>query len=75
VKNVLKRLGLWDRVRRSLPAGLRGHLRNAAYQPRKALTISPADRNRLVEYYREDVNNLSTLLNRHLSHWLDPGHT
>jgi hypothetical protein len=75
VKNVLKRLGAWDRVRRGLPAGLRGHLRNAAYQPRRALGISLADRNRLVEYYCEDVNNLSKLLDRDLSAWLDPGHT
>jgi hypothetical protein len=72
-KNILKRMGLWDVVRRSLPSGLRGRLRSAAFQPRNTLGISPAERIRLAEYYREDVNNLSKLLDRDLSAWLDAG--
>ena len=70
VKNALKRLGIWDHVRRNLPSGLRGHLRNAAFRPREALTLHPADRARLVDYYRDDILNLSKLLGRDLSGWL-----
>jgi hypothetical protein len=69
-KNALKRLGVWDALRGRLPAGTRSHLKKAAFQPRNAITLEPADRTSLVEYYCDDVNNLSRLLHRDLSAWL-----
>lgn len=72
VKNALKWLGVWDSVPGSrLPAWARGCLRCVAFQPRTAITLEPADRATLAEYYRDDVANLSRLLGRDLSVWLD----
>jgi hypothetical protein len=73
VKNALKRLGLWDAVRCRLPAGARGRLRSIAFQARHAITLAPADRACLAEYYSDDINNLSIFLNRDLSFWVDAG--
>jgi len=71
VRNALKRLGIWDLVRGKLPAGARSRLRGVAFQPRNAITLEPADRASLAQYYRDDVEKLSRLLNRDLSPWLD----
>ncbi len=58
VKNALKRLGIWNALRRSLPPGARSRLRGVAFQPRNAMTLEPADRTSLTDYYRDDVKNL-----------------
>jgi hypothetical protein len=70
VKNMLKRIGLWEKARGQLPSALRGSLRKAAYRPRNSLMLSPDDRRFLIAWYRDDVLNLSVLLNRDLSSWL-----
>jgi hypothetical protein len=73
LKSALKRLGIWDAVRGRLPGGARSRLRGVAFQPRNAIMLEPADQASLAEYYRDDVEKLSNLLNRDLSPWLDGG--
>jgi hypothetical protein len=66
LNRLVKRTGLWEAARRLSPA----FARRIAFQSRNALTVDPADRGRLREYYRADVENLARLLNRDLSGWL-----
>lgn len=62
----LKRSGLWQLARRFSPPGVR----RAVFRPRHAICLEAGDRTRLVEFYREDVMNLSSLLKCDLSGWL-----
>ena len=61
MKNALKRLGI------RLPKSVRRQF----YQPRSTLALTPADRARLIDYYRDDITNLSQLLHRDLTPWLN----
>ena len=67
---LLKRSGLWLTVKNALPPAVRDRLRPLVIQPREALVLNPLDRDRLINYYREDILKLSHLLNRDLSAWL-----
>jgi hypothetical protein len=74
LKNALERLGIREALRGKLPPEVRRYVRKATLQPREALTMTPADRARLLDFYREDIGVLSELLGRDLSSWLDhPG--
>jgi hypothetical protein len=66
MKNALKRTGVWG----TLPESLRKPLRRMAFQKRNAMAPTPADREHLVEYYRDDIGKLSKLLDRDLTMWL-----
>ena len=52
-----------------VPAALRPRLRSLTFRDRKSLVLDPADRRFLVDYYRDDIRKLSSLLNRDLSAW------
>lgn len=67
MKNALRQLAIWNHVRGHLPESFRRRL----YQPRQAIRLTPADRARLIDYYRDDTGNLSKLLSRDLSSWLE----
>lgn len=67
----LKRSGLWQPIRRSIPPPIRRRLRNAALRPRQSLVMDPEDRRMLVDYYRDDIRKLSILLEREFSSWLE----
>jgi hypothetical protein len=71
VNNALKSTGLWNLARKLSPAPVRAQLRRLAYQPPHAMKLSPVDRARLVEYYRPDMQNLASLLNRDLAAWFE----
>jgi hypothetical protein len=62
VSQFLKQHGWWERVKRVSPPALR----RAAFRARAALVLEPEDRTRLLEYYREDIQNLASLLDRDL---------
>lgn len=62
----LKELGLWQLTRKILPPGLR----RMAFRKRESLTLEPASHARLIAYYRDDIKELTTLINRDLGHWL-----
>jgi hypothetical protein len=67
---LLKRSGLWLKVKNAMPPPVRRRLRPVVFRPREALVLEPGDRAFLVDYYREDIRKLSGLLDRDLSAWL-----
>jgi len=69
--HLLKKWRLWPYVRKALPNPLGPRLRALLMRSRASLVMNPADRAFLIEYYRDDVKNLSELLGRDLSSWLD----
>jgi len=72
VAYVLKRSRLWPHLRKLLPQPLGPRLRSALLRSRRSLVMSPADRAFLNEYYRNEIGDLSALLGRDLSSWLNP---
>ena len=68
----LKGLGLWQAAAAVTPLRLRPFIRRALTRDRGDNCMEPADRNFLIEFYRQDIKNLSALLDRDLSHWLRP---
>jgi hypothetical protein len=65
----LKRSGLWTPLRALAPMSLRTRLQSWTFRSGSNLAMDPADRRLLVDYYREDVSALATLLNRDLTAW------
>jgi hypothetical protein len=72
-KQALERVGLWQMAGALMPSPIRPLLRRIAFQSRSALQIDPADRARLLAFYRDDIRKLADLLGRDLSAWLRPG--
>jgi Sulfotransferase family len=72
VAYLLKRWRLWPYLRNLLPQSLGPQLRSVLMRSRASLVMNRADRAFLIEYYRDDINNLAELLNRDLTSWLDP---
>ena len=70
VNAILKRSRAWSLVSKRISPRTRAVLRKAVFRPREALVLEPAARARLIEYYSEDVRNLSELLKRNLTTWL-----
>jgi hypothetical protein len=66
----LRRLGVWQMLRRATPAPLRARLRGALYRPTGSVTMDAADRSLMLDFYRGDIHRLEGLLNRDLSAWL-----
>jgi hypothetical protein len=66
ISRFLKQHGWWERVKGLTPPAVR----RAAFRRRTALVVEQQDRARLIEYYREDVQNLASILDRDLSAWL-----
>jgi hypothetical protein len=69
INNALKSTGLWDLARKLSPQPVRAQLRRLAFQAPRAVKLSGAERARLVEFYRPDMQNLASLLNRDLTAW------
>jgi hypothetical protein len=69
---LLKKSGAWRYLRSLVPQPLGPRLRSLVFQSRVALRMDPADRAFLVEYYRDDVRALASLLHRDLTSWLEP---
>ena len=66
----LKKSGVWQRAKTLTPQALRPFARRLVFRDRKALRMDRTDRRYLVDYYREDIQSLSQLLNRDLSGWM-----
>lgn len=66
----LKRSGVWGRASYWTPKPLRPWLHNLSYRRRAAIAMNSSDRRCLIEYYRNDVEQLSILLDRDLGAWL-----
>jgi hypothetical protein len=68
----LKQRGLWRTLRRLVPGPLLPGVRSLMLRSRASLAMDQADRAFLADYYRDEVEKLSSLLNRDLRYWLDP---
>ena len=67
---LLKKLSLWYPLRALVPSAFGPRMKAFAFRQGQAIEMDPADRRRLVDYYREDIGKLAALLNRDLSDWL-----
>jgi Sulfotransferase family len=65
-----KRTGLWEAAARVTPASLRPIIRRRLIRRPGTTHMDPADRHYLVDFYREDIRKLATLLGRNLDGWL-----
>jgi hypothetical protein len=65
-----KRSGLWAAVARVTPASLRPLIRRRLIRRPGATRMNPADRHYLVDFYREDIRKVASLLGRNLDGWL-----
>ena len=66
----LKRSGAWKAAARVTPARLRPMFRSALIRKPGTFRMDAADRQYLVDYYREDIQKLASLLGRDLDGWL-----
>ena len=67
--------GLSNLASKLIPSGARPWVRQTAFHSGPRPNLASEDRALLVEYFREDILELSTLLNRDLSSWLNVGVT
>ncbi len=65
-----KRFHITHRLNEIIPSRLRPPIRKYWFRERRALNMDTRDRRYLIDYYREDVIKLASLLNRDLSAWL-----
>jgi hypothetical protein len=66
----LRQSGIRDLAGTLVSPALRGVMSTAVFRPRTAMALDPLDRTRLVDFYRDDIGKLSTLLGKNLSEWL-----
>ena len=65
----LKRSGLWQVAARLTPSALRPLVRRTLTRRPATTHMDPEDRQFLLDFYRDDVRNLATLLGRSLDAW------
>lgn len=68
--HLLKKSGYWYPLRALVPGRLLPSFRRFAFRRGRSLTICPEDRRYLIDYYRDDIQDLAVLLDRDLSAWL-----
>jgi len=66
----LRKSGIAPRLKRLVPKTVREGVRRCLFQTRDSLRIAAPDRRYLCDYYRDDVQKLSSLLDRDLGAWL-----
>lgn len=66
----LKRSGFWQGAAKLTPPGLRPLIRRALIRGPGTTRMDPADRDYLLDFYREDIRKLASLLDRNLDGWL-----
>jgi hypothetical protein len=67
---LLQRWPLLRKVARLTPRAVRSRARPLLLRSRASVTMDPADRAFLTDYYRDEIRALARLLNRDLSAWL-----
>jgi hypothetical protein len=70
LNQALKRADIVHDVSRVVPEWLRSPVRSLLFRRGRNLTLEASDRRFLVDYYRDDIQRLSTLLGRDLRAWL-----
>lgn len=66
----LTQIGVYGLVKRFFPAGLRERLKSLIYTQKDIPAISAEEKQWLIRYYRNDIEQLAALIGRDLSHWL-----
>lgn len=66
----LKRSGLWQAAAPLAPSRLRVTVREMLHRRPGSMQMEADDRRFLIDFYREDIGKLASLLNRDLSEWL-----
>jgi hypothetical protein len=66
----LKSLGAWTLASRVSPSRVRRRLRRFVYRPNASVSMTTVERQRLVSFYRDDIQRLSLIVRRDLSTWL-----
>jgi hypothetical protein len=66
----LRSSGLWDAAAKRTPAGLRPAIREMLMRKPGKTSMETADQQRLLDYYRDDIQKLALLTGRDLSGWL-----
>jgi hypothetical protein len=66
----LTQIGVYGLVKRLFPADIKERLKSVIYTRSNIPSITPEEKAWLIDYYRSDVQQLSALLNKDLSHWL-----
>lgn len=70
INRFLNQAGGLNRLATRVPSAFKPLLRKLALRPRDSVAVTPADREFLLSYYREDIGKLAQLLNRDLTAWL-----
>ncbi len=65
----LRRSGLWVPIASVTPARLRPFIRRSLFRHPGTTGMDPADRRYLVDFYREDIRKVESLLGRNLDEW------
>ncbi len=66
----LKHSGFWQTAARATPPRFRPLIRRTLIRKPGTTRMDPADRNYLLDFYREDILKLAALLGRNLDGWL-----
>lgn len=66
----LRKFGILQAGKRLLPSGLLPTMRRMVFRPREKMIMSAEDRRFLVDYYTDDIRQLTGLIDRDLSAWL-----
>jgi hypothetical protein len=66
----LKKYGVWKGLGRYSPDAIRPALRKMVLRQTRSVVLDPADREFLCAYYKDNIQQLSRLLNRDLNNWL-----
>jgi hypothetical protein len=61
---------VWQAAARITPAGLRPFVRRALIRKPGTSRMDPADRRHLIDFYREDIHTVASMLGRNLDDWL-----
>ena len=67
----IKQFDIMDRLREAAPSWVRPPIRSLLFRNGRNLQMDSADRHYLIDYYRDDILKLASLLQRDLSHWLN----
>ena len=70
LKRLAKSSSIWNRLWTRTPPPIRSIIRKVAFRPRTAFVMEGQDRALLIDYYRDDVERLASLVGRDLSAWL-----
>lgn len=70
VNYAVKQFDIAHRLNELIPSWTRPAIRKLLFQRGRTLTMYPRDRQYLIDYYREDITKLASLLDRDLSAWL-----